>query len=120
MTSATRTIAVVDDDAAVCDPTRFLLETHGFEVLAYESASEFLRDVPAIACLIVDYQMTGLNGLELVSELRTRGSRVPTIMITATSDPAVERRAAELGIERLLQKSLSNHALLRAVCEELE
>src|SRR5215469_13601845 len=103
MTSHSRTIAVVDDDAAVCDSTRFLLETHGLEVLSYESAAEFLRNSPAIACLIVDYQMPGLNGLEFVSELRTRGSRVPTIMITATADATVERRAAELGIKRVLQ-----------------
>jgi FixJ family two-component response regulator len=38
MTSYSRTIAVVDDDAAVCDSTHLLLETHGFEVLSYESA----------------------------------------------------------------------------------
>jgi len=41
-------------------------------------------------------------------------------MITATTDPAVERRAAELGIREVLQKPLSNHVLLRAVREELE
>jgi FixJ family two-component response regulator len=120
MTLRSPTIAVVDDDAAVCDSTRFLLETHGLEVLSYESAAEFLRDIPPIACLIVDYQMPGLNGLEFVSELRTRGNRMPIIMITATTDSAVERRAAELGIKQVLQKPLSNQSLLRAVREALE
>ena len=63
--------------------------------------------------------MPGLNGLEIASELRKRGSNVPVIMITATADPAVERRAAELGIRRVLRKPLSNNALLDAIREGL-
>ena len=113
-------VAVIDDDPAVCESTRFLLETYYFEVRTYLNGADFFRDDPDIACLIVDYQLPGLNGLEFVLELRTRGSLVPAIMITATTDPAVERRAAELGIREVLQKPLSNHVLLRAVREELE
>jgi two-component system, LuxR family, response regulator FixJ len=120
MTSLNRAVAVVDDDAAVCDSTRFLLETYDLEVQTYQSGAEFLRDAPAIACLIVDYHMPGLNGLELVSELRKRGSQLPTIiMITATTDPTVERRAAELGIKQVLKKPLSNQVLLGAIRGEL-
>ena len=113
-------VAVIDDDAAVCDSTHFLLETYDFGVRTYLTATDFLKDDPDIACLIVDYQLPGLNGLGLVSELRTRGRQVPTILITATTDPAVERRAAELGIKQVLQKPLLNHVLLRAVRKELE
>lgn len=120
MTGRGPVVAVIDDDAAVCESTRFLLETYDFEVRTYLSGADFLRDNPDIACLIVDYQLPGLNGLEFVSELRRRGSLVPAIMITATTDPAVERRAAELGIGGVLQKPLSNQMLLRAVCEKLE
>jgi len=112
-------VAVIDDDAAVCESTRFLLETYDFEVRTYLSGADFLRDNPDVACLIVDYQLPSLNGLALISELRMRGSLVPAIMITATTDPAVERRAAELGIREVLQKPLSNQMLLRAVREEL-
>jgi two-component system, LuxR family, response regulator FixJ len=86
-----RAVAIVDDDAAVCDSTRFLLEAHDFCVRTYQSGADFLNeDVPDIACLIVDYQMPGLNGLDFVSELRRRGSKVPAIMITATADPTVD------------------------------
>jgi len=112
-------VVVIDDDAAVCESTRFLLETYDFDVRTYLSGAEFFKDNPDISCLIVDYQLPGLTGLEVVSELRTRGSPVPAIMITATTDPAVERRAAELGIKRILQKPLSNQMLLRAVREEM-
>jgi two-component system, LuxR family, response regulator FixJ len=114
-----RAVAVVDDDPAVCDSTRFLLEVHDLGVRTYTSGADFFRDDPDIACLIVDYQMPDLNGLEIVSELRKRGSNVPAIMITATANPAVDRRAAELGIRRVLRKPLSNNELLDAICQEL-
>ena len=56
-------VAVIDDDDAVCESTRFLLETYDFEVRTYSSGAEFFRDNPDIACLTVDYQLPGLNGL---------------------------------------------------------
>jgi two-component system, chemotaxis family, CheB/CheR fusion protein len=115
-----RTIAVVDDDAAVCDSTRVLLEADDFDVQTHLSGADFLRDSPDVACVIVDYMMPGLNGFDFASELRRRGSKVPVIMITAISNPAVERRAAELGIRQVLQKPLSSHVLLGAIREELE
>ena len=80
-----RVVAVVDDDAAVCESTRSLLEAFGFEVSTYSSGADFIREDPEVACLIVDHWMPGLNGLEFVSELKARGRQVPTIMITATN-----------------------------------
>jgi two-component system response regulator FixJ len=74
-----RSVAVLDDDEAVCDSTRFLLETYGFAVRTYLSGATFLKDNPEVECMIVDYHMPDLNGLELASELRARGSRVPVI-----------------------------------------
>jgi two-component system, LuxR family, response regulator FixJ len=121
VTSKAGAIAVVDDDAAVCDSTRFLLETYDFDVHTYQSGVDFLREDPVIACLIVDYHMPGLNGLDLVAELRNRDRSVPTIiMITATTDPSVERRAAELGIRHVLKKPLSNQLLLGTLRGQLE
>jgi two-component system, LuxR family, response regulator FixJ len=120
MNSQSRTIAVVDDDAAVCDSTRFLLEANNFDVQTYRSGADFLRENPAVACVIVDCQMPGLNGLDFMSELRQRGSTFPAIMITATSDPTVDRRAAQLGITQVLRKPLSGQVLLGAIRKELD
>jgi two-component system, LuxR family, response regulator FixJ len=114
-----RTVAIVDDDDAVRDSMCLLLETHGFEARAYRSGTEFLRDNPEVGCLIVDHHMPGLNGLDFMSELRQRGSKVPTIMITATRSPGVKRLALDLGIKRVLEKPASARILLGAICEEL-
>jgi two-component system, LuxR family, response regulator FixJ len=111
-------VAVVDDDAAVCDSTRVLLEVLDFKVHTYANAAEFLAASPNVACIIVDYYMPGLNGLELTTELRKRGSTVPVIMITAMSDPRIESRAAELGIKSVLKKPLGG-ALITALQSEL-
>jgi two-component system, LuxR family, response regulator DctR len=120
MNAQVRTIAVVDDDAAVRDSTCILLEAYDFDVLTYLNGADFLREDPEVACVIVDYQMPGLNGFDFISELRQRGNRVPAIMITATNNPSVERRAAEIGIQRVLQKPLSGQVLLGAIRAALD
>ena len=119
MSRVSRTITIIDDDPAVLDSTRFLLEVYDFEVLTYRSGLEFLAEGPDMDCLIVDYQMPGMNGLEFLSELRKCGNEAPAIMMSATVSPTLQRQAAELGIKRVLEKPLSNQELLRAIEEEL-
>jgi two-component system, LuxR family, response regulator FixJ len=114
-----RVVAVVDDDEAVCDSTRLLLEIQNFEVRTYLSGLDFLKDDTGIGCVILDYHMPDLNGLELALALRARGSQVPIIMITAATDPTLERRAAQLGVKRILHKPLSSQLLFSALREEL-
>jgi two-component system response regulator FixJ len=120
MDAQAKTIAIVDDDAAVCDSTRYLLEAYGFDVRTYPSGTAFLRESSDVLCVIVDYQMPDLDGLDFVSELRQRGRDVPAIMVTATNDPKVERQAAGLQISQVLKKPLFAPALLRAIRGELE
>jgi FixJ family two-component response regulator len=95
------------------------LEVYDFEVLTYRSGLDFLAEDPDIACLIVDYHMPEMNGLEFLTELRKRGNEVPALMMSATVSPTLRRQAAELGIKRILEKPLSNQELLRAIEEEL-
>ena len=120
MNSQAKMIAVIDDDVAVCDSTRCLLEAYGFDVRTYLSCADFFGESPDAACVIVDYQMPNLNGLDFASELRRSGRYVPAIMFTATDDPTVERQAAGLQISQVLKKPLSAGALLRAIHNELE
>ncbi len=105
------TIAVVDDDSAVCDSIRALLEVHGAYVRPYEGGIAFLRASPKVDCLILDYDMAGLTGLDVISELRTRDWTTPTILITAIDHSSVEQRALQLGIQLI-----KNHRDRRRCC----
>src|SRR5690348_11438716 len=65
-------IAVIDDDPAVCESTKLLLEIYGFSVQTYSNGPDFLNEMPDVACIVVDYMMPDLNGLALIAELRKR------------------------------------------------
>jgi FixJ family two-component response regulator len=112
-------IGVVDDDAAVRESLCILLDTRGFEVKSYSSGADFLRDAVDVECLILDHNMPGLDGFDFMSELRQRGNNVPTIMITGTRSPRIERLALEFGIKRVLEKPASARVLLGAIYEAL-
>lgn len=106
-------IAVVDDDPAVVDSLKFLLETVGYSVVTYASAGAFLADdVVTPACLILDHHMPQMTGLELVARLRSAGASIPILLITGSPSPAIVARAAQLGIEKVLEKPPGEHDLL--------
>ena len=108
-----RTVAIVDDDHAVLDSFRFLLEVAGYLVEVFASAAEFLlANVHRFACLILDHHMPNMTGLELVERLRADGSGIPIMLVTGLPSPAILARAAELGIERVLEKPPSDEDLI--------
>jgi FixJ family two-component response regulator len=100
-----RDVAVVDDNVAVLDSFRFLLELAGFPVATYASAAAFLRRGPIWPrCLIVDQHMPDMTGLELAAWLHSIGVRLPVLLITAAASPAVIARAGEIGVHGVLEK----------------
>ena len=93
-------ILVVDDDEAVRNSLRNMMESEGFEVRAFSSGHDLLSEasLPAIGCLVVDYHMPAMNGLELVSSLRGRGVSIPAILITGNPTKYVRDRAAAIAV----------------------
>jgi two-component system response regulator FixJ len=113
-------VAVVDDDHAVLDSLKFLLEVVGYKVVTYASAQAFLDDrETGPACLIIDHHMPAMTGLELAQKLRDGKSDVPILLITGAPSPAIVIRAAELGIERVLEKPPDEEDLLEFVNKHL-
>lgn len=110
------TVAVVDDDRAVLDSLKFLLEVTGHRVAIYASAAEFLENrAKQVSCLILDHQMPQMTGLELVARLRNDGVSIPILLITGSLSQAIVARAAELGIEKVLEKPLNDDDLVNFV-----
>jgi FixJ family two-component response regulator len=107
-------ILVVDDDRAVRESLKFSLAVEGFAVRVYKNAEQILAEprLPKFDCLIVDQDMPGMKGLDLVSELRTRHGETPAILITSYPDQFLRDRAATARIpiiEKPLMNSLLDH-----------
>jgi len=102
-------IYIVDDDDAVRDSLRLLLIAMGFTVADFASgAAFFARAAPDQGkCLILDVNLPGSNGLEILAELRAAGSELPVVMVSGGGDAAVKRRAADLGAAAFLDKPVA-------------
>ena len=107
-------VVVVDDDPAVRSSLAFLLETEGIDVLVYETAEELLTEIPSAACFIVDYQLPGMTGLDLLAELHRRQITSPAILITTHPSAAVRKRAAASGTV-VIEKPWLGDALFQEV-----
>jgi two-component system response regulator FixJ len=117
----TETVYVIDDDEAVRLSIQFLLETEGFRVASYEGAESFLsKSPPPAGCIITDFRMPGLDGLELQTLLREREIHLPLIMMTGFGDVPVAVRALKGGAIDFLEKPFADDALLTAVRKALE
>jgi FixJ family two-component response regulator len=110
---AKQVILVVDDDEAVRDSLRNLMESEGFEVRAFSNGHDLLSEasLPAIGCLVVDYHMPAMNGLELVSALRGRGVSIPAILITGNPTKYVRDRAAAIAVLVVEKTRLGSYLL---------
>ena len=109
------TVAVVDDDPAVLDSLQFLFEVAGYRVATYASAAAFLDSQAIHTCLVLDHHMPHMTGLQLTAELRNNGANIPVLLITGSSSPAIVARAAQLGIEKVVEKPASEYDLLTFV-----
>ena len=114
---AKKLISVVDDDESIRRTTTRLIESFGFRAAAFESADSFLRSgqLRDTACLIVDVQMPGMNGLQLQSHLAGEGRGIPIIFITAYDDKESRRRAMQAGAVAFLGKPFSDEHLLQTI-----
>ena len=108
-----RWIAIVDDDPSVLRALRRSLRLRGFEPRTFASAQEFLSSLPSGApeCMILDLQMPGMTGVELLQYLADRGIKIPTIIITAQGDARVRERCESAGAVAFLVKPLERAAL---------
>jgi FixJ family two-component response regulator len=113
-TEKERLVCVVDDDEFVRESMRALLESFGFTVKTFALASDFLRDQDpaAVGCLLLDLQMPGMSGVELLEELRSRNILVPAIVISANGTKYAAR-AVRANALAVLRKPVAEEELLR-------
>jgi two-component system, LuxR family, response regulator FixJ len=111
-------VIVVDDDPAVRHSLEFSLEIEGYTVRTYPGGRELLADgeIPGSACLVIDQNMPGINGLDVIAKLRERHVSAPAILITGHPTPALRARAAKAAVP-VIEKPLLTNALVDCICE---
>jgi two-component system response regulator FixJ len=115
------TIFVVDDDAAVQDSLRVLLESADHRVETYGSGLDFLdndHDHPA-GCLILDLDLPVMSGLEVLEALSAGRAEIPVILISGQADRATRDRALKTGAVALLEKPIEDGLLIETVARVL-
>jgi two-component system response regulator FixJ len=109
-------VHVIDDDEAVRESLEALLMTSGFEVEIYSSAEDFLtRAASHDGCLLVDVNMPGMSGLDLLQHLAGNGRRTRAVVLTANPDERLRFRAHQLGVTAYLKKPVTESDLLSAI-----
>ena len=100
-------VFVVNDDEAVRDSLKFLMESIGLTAETYSCASGFLDsfDPDKPGCLILDIRMPGMTGLDLQKELANRHSLLPIIFITGHGDVPMAVQAVQQGAIDFIQKT---------------
>ena len=108
------TVFVVDDDPAVRDSLRLLLESVGLVAETFSSPHQFLDTIvpEQPGCVLLDIRMPGMSGLELQRRLVARGITMPVIIITGHGDVTTAVQAMKTGAVDFLEKPFNDQALL--------
>lgn len=116
------TIYIVDDDEAVRDSLRWLLEANGYRVKCYSGGEQFLEayDSEQIGVLIADVRMPGMSGLELQEALIERQAPLPIVFITGHGDVPMAVSTMKKGAIDFLEKPFNETDLRNIVARMLD
>lgn len=114
-------VCVVDDEPGVRELLSTLCESAGVAAEAYDSAESFLsayRCEPIrVRCLVLDFCLPGMNGLELLKELHSQGVRLPVLLMSGHAESATVVDGLRLGIVDFFPKPFEVEALLGRILE---
>ena len=115
-------VFVVDDDISVRESLELLIRCEGWQPETFSSAQEFLaRPRPLVPnCLVLDFSLPGLTGLELQKRIAVERTEMPIIFITGHGDVPMTVQAMKAGAVELLTKPFNDDVLLTAIRASLE
>ena len=116
MDAGTR-VLVVEDDDGMREAIERLLNAAGFTTAVYASAEELLAVGPVggDACVVSDFKLPAMSGLELLAQMRRHSWQGPLILITAHDSPGVRKAAEQNGVAGYLAKPFLGSTLLAAI-----
>jgi two-component system, LuxR family, response regulator FixJ len=109
-------VHLIDDDYAVRDSLKTLLESHGLKVRDYGSALDFLAECGVgRGCLVLDLHLPAVSGLDLLGMMVQRKIRLPVVFVTGRNEEGTRARAMNAGAVAFLDKPVREEVLLAAV-----
>jgi FixJ family two-component response regulator len=114
-------VFVIDDDISVRESLELLIRYEGWQPQTFASAKEFL-DFPRSlgpSCLVLDYSLPDLNGLELQKRVAIERPEMPIIFITGHPDVPMTVQAMKAGALEFLTKPFIDAVLLKAIRDGL-
>ena len=115
-------VLVVDDDEAMRDSICCLLEAEKVPCRSFASAQDFLEFYmqPQSGCILLDIRMPGMDGMELLQNLKEQGIQLPVIIITGHGDVSLAVRAMKQGAFDFVEKPFKAQELLDRVHAALQ
>jgi FixJ family two-component response regulator len=114
----TVSVAIVDDDIAILDSVRLLLELQSWQVATYSTGEAFLAELSADRlpdCLILDPHLPGISGAEVADAVANLSDSLPIIGLTARPTSPITQAVLKAGAEVMLLKPVSADALVDTV-----
>lgn len=115
-------VFIIDDDEAIRDSLKMVLETMNINCKTYDSAENFLNSYNPenTGCLVLDVNLPGINGVELHAELNRRTIRLPIIFLTSYGDIPMSVRAIKAGAVDFLLKPIAIPEIIQCIQAELQ
>jgi len=115
-------VCVVDPDPAVRRSVAALLRSLGAEVEGYATAREFLARLPTAVpvCVVAESRLPDMSGVALLQELRARGLKIPTILLSTDADVSGAVAAMRAGALDFIEKPYIDRALVTQVAPILD
>ena len=115
-------VYVVDDDPSIRGALERSLPIHGYEVIAFESGTQFLAefDIGNYGCILLDIAMPGMTGMDVQAELVSRNCEMPIIFMTGHGDVRTSVRALKNGAVEFLEKPFQMDYLLELLISVME
>ena len=110
-------VAVIEDEESFRESLEALFQAVGHQVLVYLSGEDFLQSgqLADIDCLITDFGLPGMNGIDLLRAAHAVRPDLPVIVITGVQEPSILSRALAAGAHRVFTKPVNNAELLKAI-----
>src|SRR5262252_8408530 len=106
-------VYVIDDDEAMRDSLHFLLDSSGYQVRLFDTATSFLEALPKLefGCVVSDVRMPGVDGIELLKRMKAQHSPFPILIMTGHGDVPLAVEAMKLGAVDFLEKPFDDDRL---------